>query len=520
MGSHLWKQERGAASSLVKKGVLTIEEMYGDIYINCAGDYTITMSLNDTDNYIWSDNSSSAYPLIWHITKASQSAPSITGYNEPYDGSAHTVTVNSAGTVEYSSDALTWSDTAPTLTDVGTIQVYVRKKGDSNHEPSGAVSAYVNITPAKVAAPVLTTTSYNYTGSAITPELTGFDSTIMSKSGNLSETAVSQYTLTISLTNTNYTWMDDTTANIDLTWEIIKDTYPAPSVTGATVVYDGNPHSITVTGAGTMQYSTNGTAWDDTLPQLVDVGALTIYVKRLGDENYNDSNVVSATIKITKASIANPVVTDYTGDYDGSAHTITVEPVSVGTIKYSIDGSSWTTTPPTRTDIGTTTVYVKVFGDANHSNSDQITGTITINAGVTYEINNYPVDETNKYINKIITGTTLEDFKANITLGAGYSVVVDTKTINGVKYLYTGGKTKIMQGSTVVAEYTNIVIGDTNGDGRTDSADLLRVKQHLLGNKLLTGVYFISSDINYDSRIDSADLLRIKQHLLGTRYIN
>ena len=40
------KQERGAASSLVKKGVLNIDEWDGDIYINCAGDYTITDLVN------------------------------------------------------------------------------------------------------------------------------------------------------------------------------------------------------------------------------------------------------------------------------------------------------------------------------------------------------------------------------------------------------------------------------------------------------------------------------------------
>ena len=53
-----------------------------------------------------------------------------------------------------------------------------------------------------------------------------------------------------------------------------------------------------------------------------------------------------------------------------------------------------------------------------------------------------------------------------------------------------------------------------------NSADLLRVRQHLLGNVSLTGEYFLSSDINYDNSINSADLLRIRQHLLGSKPIS
>ena len=76
-----------------------------------------------------------------------------------------------------------------------------------------------------------------------------------------------------------------------------------------------------------------------------------------------------------------------------------------------------------------------------------------------------------------------------------------------------------MQGSTVIKEYTNIVIGDTNGDGKTDSADLLRIRHHLLGINPLQGVYFTASDLNYDNKIDSADLLLVRHHLLGIRTI-
>ena len=138
---------------------------------------------------------------------------------------------------------------------------------------------------------------------------------------------------------------------------------------------------------------------------------------------------------------------------------------------------------------------------------------------IDYVINNYDVDKTNKYISKIMVNTEVNNFISNIILGYGYGIDVDTKTINNKQLLYTGGKTRITHGHDLYREYTNIVIGDINGDGTINSADLLKIRQHLLGTNILTGAYFLSSDINYDSTINSADLLRVRQHLLGTKTI-
>lgn len=133
----------------------------------------------------------------------------------------------------------------------------------------------------------------------------------------------------------------------------------------------------------------------------------------------------------------------------------------------------------------------------------------------TYSIKDYFVDENSKVISKIIVGTTESNFKSHIKLGANYNVIVDTKN----SLLYTGGKTKIYNIDGLVKEYVNIVIGDINGDGIINSADLLKIRQHLIGVKPLEGIYFTSSDINYDSIVNSADLLRIRQHLIGTKLI-
>ena len=136
-----------------------------------------------------------------------------------------------------------------------------------------------------------------------------------------------------------------------------------------------------------------------------------------------------------------------------------------------------------------------------------------------YKINDYEHDEENKYISSVNVGTTLDEFVSHIKLNSNYTVKVDTKDVDDKKIIYTGGKTKIYKDDELYAEYTNVVIGDVNGDGKINSADLLRVRQYLLGSAVLDNGYFLSSDINKDNVINSADLLRIRQYLLGIRPI-
>jgi uncharacterized repeat protein (TIGR02543 family) len=137
-----------------------------------------------------------------------------------------------------------------------------------------------------------------------------------------------------------------------------------------------------------------------------------------------------------------------------------------------------------------------------------------------FKINNYKYDEIKNYVSKISEGTTLSKYLNNFVIDSSYSLEVETKKQNNNNIIYTGSKSKLYFNKTLELEMTNIVSGDANGDGLINSADLLKVRQHLLNSKLLTDEYFIAADINEDNLINSLDLLRVRQHLLGTKKIS
>ena len=48
------------------------------------------------------------------------------------------------------------------------------------------------------------------------------------------------------------------------------------------------------------------------------------------------------------------------------------------------------------------------------------------------------------------------------------------------QYIYTGSKVSILNNGSTEATYTNIVRGDTSGDGIVNSADMLQLRQIVL----------------------------------------
>lgn len=95
-----------------------------------------------------------------------------------------------------------------------------------------------------VPVPTLGSSNYTYTGAAITPTVTGYDSTLMIRAGRTNAIDAGTYTTTYKLRDPlNYRWADGTTEDKTLYWSINKARY-----------------SLYVAKTGTLQYTVGITA--------------------------------------------------------------------------------------------------------------------------------------------------------------------------------------------------------------------------------------------------------------------
>ena len=157
---------------------------------------------------------------------------------------------------------------------------------------------------------------------------------------------------------------------------------PALSVTasGFTGDYDSKAHSITVTSVGnTIQYSTDNKTWTTTNPTFTNAGTYTVYYK-VSKPTYKTVTGNQKVI-INKANgYINTKPTAKTLTYTGSAQQlINAGNDASGTIQYSLDNKTWSTSIPTGTDAKTYTVYYKVDASSNYNavNSANINVTIS-----------------------------------------------------------------------------------------------------------------------------------------------
>ena len=150
------------------------------------------------------------------------------------------------------------------------------------------------------------------------------------------------------------------------------------SATGVDVLYDGQPHSVTINEVDTLHfkptitYGTSEGEYDLTEnPSFTMMGTYTVYFKYERGQNIS---VGSATVNIQKFDptyIYKPTAIDglsYTGQ---PQKLITSGSTNDGTIYYRLgEEGEWSTSICTATDVGTYTCYYKIVGDSAHKDSE------------------------------------------------------------------------------------------------------------------------------------------------------
>ena len=122
---------------------------------------------------------------------------------------------------------------------------------------------------------------------------------------------------------------------------------------------------------------------------------------------------------------------------------------------------------------------------------------------------------------------TAENIKNYIT--TIYEIKIENykgETIENNQLVGTGSKIKIIRTTQTnnttetIAEYTVILYGDVNGDGKINSVDLLVLQRHILEIQTIDEIFQKAGNINKNGKKPtSVDLLLIQRHILGLQII-
>ena len=319
----------------------------------------------------------------------------------------------------------------------------------------------------------------------------------------------------------------------------------------ATVTFDkenvtvegGNTHTFTENGEYTFTYrdqaGNEGTAkatvtWID---KVVKVAIISYDITSLTNQNVTASiSFNEENITITNNEGNNTYVFTENGEFifeyrdeagnEGTAKaTVTwIDKVApVPTITYS-------TTELTNQDVVATITFdkenVTVEGGNTHTFTengeytftyrDQAGNEGTAKAAVTWIEKEQPEEPTitsniytikDSYISRIEEETTVAEFKQKVEANMEITIV-DNKgnKVEDDAIICTGMIVKIGE----KLEYTAVVIGDINGDGKISITDIAKIKLHLIEKEELTGASYISADINANENVTITDLAQIK----------
>ena len=117
---------------------------------------------------------------------------------------------------------------------------------------------------------------------------------------------------------------------------------------------------------------------------------------------------------------------------------------------------------------------------------------------------------------------TVADIKQKITTDLKIEFVNNKNEIlQDSDLVGTGTKIRVIENDKILREYTIILYGDVNGDGKINSVDLLVLQRHILEISPIEEIYKKAANVRKSgSKPTSVDLLLIQRHILRLQIIN
>ena len=300
------------------------DSAYSSTVPSNAGSYTVKATVAESANYQGGEATAD-----FTIAKAAVTAPTISAktYNgekqiaDIAESDLYTVTSNEGGTTvgDYNV-VLTLTDSANykwTDSEEAAKTLSFRITQATAPAVTAPTPGAVTYDPNKTLANVTLPDGWNWTDGAVVPTV-----------GNNGYAAA----LTVDDANYDYTGVEGYDAQSHTVTRTVPLTVNKANSTAATVTpnesltYDGTVQSlVTVTGTATggkMQYKLDNGDWRDDIPSATNAGEYTVYYKVAGDANHNDTESVTVTVTIAKATVTAPTISAKT--YNGQNQTANV----------------------------------------------------------------------------------------------------------------------------------------------------------------------------------------------------
>lgn len=171
-------------------------------------------------------------------------------------------------------------------------------------------------------------------------------------------------------------------------------------------------------------------------------------------------------------------------------------------------------------NVGYNTVSIQVQAANGNTNTYTITilrdvqGNPNLLASVSSE--NYTINNDSGKVTGIkVFPVSADGFIRNLTVNQGKVMITKADGTQKTGNVGTGDKMKLYNlAGEVKADYEIIIYGDTNGDGKINALDLLRIQKDILGISKLSGVYSTAADTNKNGKTNALDLLQVQKQIL------
>ena len=362
---------------VIKKGETIVSS------IQNAGAYTVTYTVAESDNYLAATRTVSVT-----VTEASVTItdPTIDDWTYGQAASTPNFTVSKDFTgdvtviIEYSQNGQSWTETVPT--NAGNYKVRVRVERTDNYNGYTTNAFPFTIKKATVNVPTYTD-KYTYTGGVI--EFIFQENAALYTISGHDQTNAGTYTVTFALVDDdNYKWnTTDESDPIEFSYKIQKATVTIKdlAIEGWTYgQYDENVNKPTYTVVKpftgnirvTIEYSTDGDAWSETVPE--NAGNYFVRVKVVGTDNYIGDEAIKE-FAIAKAPVTiNGVENSYSPIYNGEDFTLPSVSASNGATVNRVIKKGDTIV----TSIQTAGTYTVIYTVAEGTNFLSATRTVTV----------------------------------------------------------------------------------------------------------------------------------------------